>query len=279
MRTLTMGLALLTTLAAGCGEAAYKAGLGRTIDYYEHLELVEDSLRPAYVTPAGLVSLRVPKQFVPMPVPTQDEVDAAAAAGERSPLDDLHPSFLGVRLPGLVGTWSVLTPVTYDGVESEQPTYLYLCTNEGLLGGQAQQTYEQAADGETVDAGALGFISTVEATLANAFGVSIPEGVLGEGDAEASSATLPTNTRYVELYPGRRFADFYDRQPVTEIEFRPLNDVAAFEVPYRIHLYELEPIGTDVRAAVLLVVPEGIDPRQRLDERLELMLATAQLGN
>ena len=269
---------MLTMLAAGCGEAAYKAGLGRTVEYYDHLELVEDSLRPAYVTPLGLVSLRVPSQLVPTPIPTQEEVDAAAAAGEPSPLDTLHPSFLGVRLPGLAGTWSVQVPVTHDGVDSMQPTFLYLCTNEGLLDGQAQQTYEQAAEGEVIDAGAFGFIGQVEATLANAFGVSIPEGVLGEGDAAAASTKLPTNTRYVELYPGRRFQAFYDRQPVTEIEFRPLGEIAAFEVPYRIHLYELEPLGTDVRAAVLLVVPEGIDPRERLDERLELMLATARLG-
>lgn len=270
--TLAVGFAS-ALLLGGCGESAYKAGLNRTSEYYAHLETIEKNLKPPYVSPLGLVQVRVPQQFVPTPIPTQEEVDLAVAQGQPNPLDAIHPSYLGVRLPGLIGTWSVMVDTNVDGVDEPRAMYLYVATNEAFLG------QEQAADADGSEGNAFDFLARVEAELAGALDVDIPAGVMGDdgGPVAATGGALPTNIRYTERYPGSRYLRFHDAKTLTEIEFRPLGEVQAFDVPYRIHLYEHEPAGSDVRVAVLLVVPEGISPAERLDDRLELMFATLKV--
>lgn len=277
----TAVLACVTLWLAGCGQDEYLSRLAQTKDYYAHLEMLDEKLAPATGFAGQQVVVRVPKQYRLIPIPTQADVDAAFAAGAPDPLDHLHPTYLGLKLPGLVGAWAATVSTNVQGTEEDRPSYLYLATNAHLSGQaftlsdaerEQLQNSVYEADQEP-DFATSELLDHIEYRLAGALAVEIPEGV-----SVPSGAGDPANTRFEVGYPSSRYQPYHLSKSVVEIDFRPQRAIDAFDVVYQIHLYEIAPPGGSTQVAILLVVPEGIDPREQLDDRIELMLATLKVG-
>lgn len=268
-------ICLVVSCLVGCGESAYRAGLTRTNAYYRHLQTLDENLSSAFqFPPTGrtTVQVRAPKQFVlTQPDPPQLDADGyeiPPPEGQLSPLDQVQPYYLGIRLPGMAGAWSVQVMTDLGGADEPRPAFLYLMSNEIL-----RQQQEAADRGEAAppEVDPVNMIAAIEETLAGSLGVSIPAGDDGDPD--------DFNVRFLERYPrNAAMRQYHEQKTFTEIRFQPDGVVADFDVPYDFHLFEYEADQGETQVAFLLVAPQGVIRRENLPSRMDMMLATMKFA-
>src|SRR5690606_960576 len=119
-RSLLVFLALLTS---GCGAETYRARLNNTAQYFAYQQKRREDLGPLR-TVLG-VSIQAPKQFRWIDPPPPPEVDengnTIAADGAEDPR---QPHYLGLQLPGLLGSWEANVQAEVGGQDEPRKAYL-----------------------------------------------------------------------------------------------------------------------------------------------------------
>jgi hypothetical protein len=234
-RRLIGACVVVLAVSAGCGVDTYEYRLGETRRYYAYQEHLNRVLGP-YWSGVG-VELRVPKQFnmIPAPGPPKDK-DAPP------PRDPRQPTFAQLDLPGLQGAWEASLPLSASG--GRAPGYLYVLSNAYLIMDGAPK--EKQAD----------FNRDVLETIAKAIGQQVPE--------LEKLQTVQRPKHGVEAY-------------VVPVKYKMVNPdwpTTVNDKEYRIQVYAYARTKPDSQVAIILVVPQDLNPAERLDRAMDLCLET-----
>jgi hypothetical protein len=242
---------IFAAVAAGCGHEAYEHRLDESKRYFSYLDKLNQNLSPAWV--GNGLKLRVPKQFQVI-APPKPKAKKEPKNGKNAPKeavaddppvpdrDPRQPTFADLTFPGLQGAFTSQLSV---GGKGREPGYLYVLTNNDLLGKKGSD--EKAAQ----------FNSTVIHTIAQAVGQADPapdkltnKPIPGPKD----EAWVPPRTFKV-VRPG--FAASIDGKD------------------YRIEVYNCRQDKSQV--SLVYVLPENVSPAERLAGNIDLSLETLQL--
>ena len=226
---------LLLVLVSGCGAAAYEQRLQETAKYFAYVEKLDANLAAPFKA-GSIDELRVPLQFREIKAPPLIKNEK----GEVVPpdVDPRQPNYLLMEFPKdtLIATWEApFDVVTKDGVEKRKG-YIYALSNASM------SDPDQAAD----------FTKNVLNKLAEALRVPTPD--YSKFDAEeyprAKMYTVPNKFRVYRFGADQAVID---------------------GLPYTVELYLNEP-GGDVQLLLVVVLPVGIDSKEKLAERIPMML-------
>jgi hypothetical protein len=134
---------------SGCGAQEYERRLAETTRYFDHLDLVESNLNPAWSS-GPVTKFRTPKQYRLVNPPTEPGAP-----------DLRQPPYAMLTLPGLVGAWEA--PLSVDGQADRVTGYIYVLSN-----------FEYWADSEKWRLAGQ-FNQDVSAAIAQALGVAPPK--------------------------------------------------------------------------------------------------------
>lgn len=112
---------------SGCFEDVYEQRLSTANKYFEHQEVLDANLGPAWF--GNGIQFRLPVEFEliqPPQPPAEGEAKEAVAASQ---IDRRQPDFIPMELPGLVGSWKAT--VSVDGQSTS--AYAFLMTNQEML--------------------------------------------------------------------------------------------------------------------------------------------------
>ena len=231
----------LWTLQAGCGSHVYKQRLAKTAKYYESLDRLKRSLSRPWR--AEGIEIRVPKQFVLLPISPENQFDPEAdhedSTDEVEDDDGLQPDDMGDILPGLLGAWEAM--VSVEGVA--RPCYMYVMSNHYLLKNRSD---------ESID-----FYEEVVNEIIDGLDLLFPE------ENRWSMESIPPGLGYVE------------KKEFRKIRLRPNEFVDDVRTDFTIYMFQKE----IVRVALLFVVPRGIDSQEKMYERIALSLETLSVSS
>ncbi|MGD9856212.1 MAG: hypothetical protein AB7U20_14810 [Planctomycetaceae bacterium] len=240
----------MAAVSLGCGGELYERRLGETVSYFEYKDQISRELGRVW-NDRG-VSLQPPRQFSLIPPPAVAEAPEGQAAFIDPSQDPRQPHYLGIELPGLIGAWDADVSVDAGG---NQKAYLYVLSN--------YDRHLQLQSGEGADGDPQSLIADVESSISRAIGVYLPDGTGGSGQKK--------NQRYQETIPrGLPHSKYQPQQQFTAITFSP--EVQPTDVPVEMQIYEWE--GQKMQAAVLMVYPAAVSPREDLHNRLLLAMET-----
>ena len=246
-RTALACAGMLLSLVVGCGYAEYEQRLGETRKYYAHLDRIEQSLapKPKWTDPYKILELRVPRQFAPIPpaplVKKEDGTIEQAAIDPRQPDylnlifgDPQHPEY-----PELIGAWDSMFKVAKgNGLNEDRKGYIYALSNYWALAG------EHATD-------AADFVNRLETYLTDT--LQIP-------------AAPQPKERQPEVYP--KTSPAYQVQLSYDHFSFPGKNIDG--INYTFEVYSRK--SGSVIGVLVLVLPEGIDTQQKINERIPMML-------
>lgn len=149
-----------------------------------------------------------------------------------------QPEYLDVRLPGLLEAWTCKVHV--DGVDGEVPCYMYLLSNQHLLAND--------------EAAAAEFQNEVLRRLFPAIRFPIPEA------SDWTQETHPRGQAFVE--PKEYYA----------ISVTP--NMTFYGTFMDFHLYEHVNDNSDMQVTLLFVIPQGVDARSKIYQRIPMCLET-----
>lgn len=232
--------------ACGCGTRTYLYRLNQTKRYHAYLERLNDNLHRPWSSIDQAVTLRVPLQFEVIPPP------AAETDEEGNPLpippsrDPRQPDFLGTHLPGLLGAWKTRQPL--ELVAGNRPAradaYMYVLSNWELW--KSAETAKSAVD----------FQTDLTGVLTSGLRVSLPE------DDQWQTSRYPAAGGYVQP------------KEFISVTLSPPHPIHGAATDVFLHLYQTGRPGAEIQVAILFVIPQGYDSRQKLPERMALCLET-----
>lgn len=206
----------------GCGSQVYEQRLAQTAKYFEYLEKLNQNLAPEWRGPG--VTIRVPIQFEPVSVADSEEGTSR------------QPDYLDVHLPGLLEAWTC--KVRVDEMEEQVPCYMYVMSNQHLLGN------DDAAAGE--------FRHTVVDRIFKALRLPIPD---------ASNWTKETHPR------GQAFVEPKEYYAITASPNMTIHGTFT-----DFHLYEHT--KGDMQVTLMFVIPQNVDARSKIYQRIPMCLET-----
>lgn len=238
----TVAGALSLVVAVGCGYDTYELRLKQSADYFNYLERVEANLAAKYGDGRIILEMRVPKQFVPIPPPPPPQ--KREDGGEDPPPVDLRqPDYLTLILPQLVGAWEAPVEVSVAGGGREtRKAYIYALSNYWQLIGENP--------GE-----------------AQNFTKSVVE-LIG-----AALEQTPNETPESEMHP--KPGTYVPTASYNVYRFKPKPITLQVEggqasVNYIFEIYERQ--NGDIQCPLVVVVPEEVDSREKINERIPMML-------
>jgi hypothetical protein len=248
-------LLMMVLPASGCGAETYRSRLDNTAQYFAYQQKLKDELGPTR-SDFG-VTFQPPKQFRwidPPPPPEVDENgDPVSVDGAEDPR---QPHYLGLQLPGLLGAWEATVDAEVAGQDQPRKAYLYLLGNHARHLQTGSSRFHEEPKTYLID---------LENQLAGTIGVVLPEGHSGTGAQK--------NQRYQEIAPRiEPNSKFSPRKEFIAVTLSPQIDVGDLDLPFEMQLYEWD--GRHIQVAVLMIYPQSISPRERLQERLLLSLET-----
>ena len=245
VRVFRIAILIAVVIVSGCGLAEYEERLRATSEFNEYIQTIEANL-VAPIWENGGIKMRLPLPFDEQmaPPPIVENEDGEKVYGP----DSRHPQILGIMLPGIVDAWRATLPGDGGG---EVDSRIYVLSNQYRF---------RKVDGAYVE-DPTQFFYDVEAALALAFNVIIPE---GEANAPAD------NIRYRVTFPpqkslARRFSTPKDYSAIRFVSSEPIA-----EQKLQAQLYEYSDV--DLQVAVLVVGPQAFTPR--FQQRLDLALQT-----
>lgn len=226
-------------LLSGCGAQAYQERLSATEKYFSYLNKMDANLDSEWEESG--VSIRVPEQFsaVRAPEPKLDE-DGQPIPSDKP--DPRQPEFM--EMPGLIGAWRA--EVRIDGRDEPGLAELYIVGNHHLL---LEQDNKAATEFHGDFVGRL---------------------------AAALDATVPEQNQWTEeFFPPQAGKTYVTSKAFTATSFTA--DRTVHGVKPVVHLY-LPPVANGVQVAIVWLIPEGIDPREKLDQRIPMSLETVTVS-
>lgn len=227
--------------AVGCGYDTYELRLKQTKDYYNYLEKVEANLAAKYGDGLIVLEMRVPRQFVPIPPPPRPA--KREDGGEDPPPVDLRqPDYLTLNFPQLVGAWEASVEVSVAGGGREtRKAYIYALSNYWQLIGENP-----------------GEAQNFTKSLVELIGAALEQTVNETPETEMHpkpGTYLPTASYNVYRFKPK---------PIT------LQDGGNAKVNYIFEVYERQ--NGDIQCPLVVVVPEEVDSREKINERIPMML-------
>lgn len=239
-------LCLTVAALAGCGVSAYEERLAKTDQRNRYFARLDAALDPYWNQISWGIWLRPPKGLLSVPPP------ALAKEGEDEP-PDLRQEFQGVPLdlPGIIQVWDGSLP-TAGGTAG--PYRLF------LLGNHSRFTKRDGAEGSNDP---KTYFYDLEVVLQNLYGVTLPNGDGGRGDAN--------NERFRQSIPTTE--EFVIPKNWVLVNFVPLQEG---QQPFNAWLFEYT-AGPVQFAALMLTPPNASnDVRQTLLTSLETLQIAAQ---
>ncbi|MCA8999253.1 MAG: hypothetical protein KDA80_19830 [Planctomycetaceae bacterium] len=246
-------LALALTMSlSGCGLAEYEERLQRSTQLYNYLATLDGALaqNPWKRGDVGM-AMRVPQPFnQPLAGP---EVLTDDDGNQFYGPDPRQPDYMPLGLPGIVEAWQAEFPT--DSGESAN-AYLYVLSN-----------FDRFLTAQDGGPDPMEFLTDVEISLANAFGVAFPEG-------EAQQAL--DNHRFREFHPARNHDHAQFTVPKDYLALRVVPAEPIGDIPYEAVAYERT--SGDIQTVVLLVTPGPTSAqfRQRVDLALQTLEVSGQ---
>lgn len=228
----------MSIFSVGCGYADYENRLNETKKYYTHLDRVEQSLAPKWSAPGGLMDLRVPQQFVQIPPPAPVQKEDGTV--EQPAFDPRQPDYLQLTFPELYGAWEAVFRVAKGGGATEDHKgYIYALSNYWELAGEHAN-----------DAGE--FTNKLKTYLTD-------------------TLQIPPTDETVQMHP--------KVNPAYQVQLT--YDTCSFKgknidgTNYTFEVYSRK--SGSVIGVIIVVLPEGIENAQKVNERVPLMLESFNL--
>lgn len=237
----TVAGALSLAGAFGCGYDTYELRLKQTKEYYNYLERVEANLAPKWGDGRGILEMRVPRQFVPIP-PPPPPVKREDGTDEPPGVDPRQPDYVNLIFPELLGAWEAPVEVSLaNGGRETRKAYIYALSNYWTLVGE----------------------NAVDAPL---FTKSLTEMIGAELQETATEEPPELHPKPGTYLPSASYNVFrFKPKPITlQVEDRRTSVNYIFEV------YERQ--NGDIQCPLVVVLPEGIDPSAKINERIPMML-------
>lgn len=223
---------LLLLFVAGCGYAEYETRLNESRKYYAYLENIEKALAPKWIVAGGVMDIRVPNQFVPIPapIPVKDENGTV----QEPTIDPRQPDYLNMRFPGLFGAWVSTFRVSKAGGSEDCKAYIYVLSNYyDLLGKPSGEAIQFVED--------------------------LSEYMRDKLQIEKSDVRVEMHPKTTPSYQPQKI---YDAFSFKQKEINGTN--------YTFDVYSRT--SGSVIGAVVVVLPEGIEMPQKVLERIPMML-------
>lgn len=238
--------------AAGCGYENYELRLKQSKDYYNYLEKVDANLAPKWGDGRGILEVRVPKQFVPIPPP--QPIKREDGELEMPAVDPRQPDYVNLIFPELLGAWEASVEITLaDGGRETRKAYIYAVSNYWTLGGHnpnEEPVFKNAPPFTMLD-----FTKSLTEWIGAA--LEQPPKETPETEMHPKPGTYLPSASY-NVY---RFA----AKPITlQVQDRRTS------VNYTFEVYDRQ--NGDIQCPLVVVLPEGIDPREKINERIPMML-------
>lgn len=257
-------LAAMCLLTCACGRATYERRLEDTKDFAAYRKTLDENLADEWKGQG--VRIRVPSQFERLGDPKQETAENGGNGSQENPPDPRQPDFLKVPLPGLVAAWKAEVEVSDQ--EFHVPAYLFVLSNYEMWKheDQAEEALEfnkTTAPNAVVDA--LGVVLPSPEQWAREKYPRNEEYVpVKEFLAAAFKATVPMQvTVEVERGDGSDGgSDDADGNSGGDQPEQPKTRKQTVEVPVdcKMYLHDVK----DIRVAIVVVVPEQVDPGERL---------------
>lgn len=248
IRSTVAAAALLVII--GCGYDTYEQRLSESVKYFQYVDKLNQNLARAY-TGNAVKQLRVPIQFRQIPAPPPQPLDDQGNAVGAPEADRRQPDYIRIEFPGLEAAWEADFQVTVDNMASSRKGYIYLTSNFAMF---ATPEAPQASQ----------FIQMVLDATTDGLRVP-PERADGPHTA---GRPFPNGRPQNELYFPLNTYDIFNLKPESLID----NAQYTFDV-YVIKNQDL----SELKLAVVVVLPVGIDSRANIADRVNLMLETAQV--
>jgi hypothetical protein len=231
------GISLLL-LASGCGYAEYESRLAESRKYYAHLDKIEQSLAPKWSVAGGVMDLRVPQQFVPIPpAPLIQKEDGTFEQPESDPR---QPDYLNLTFPDLFGAWeSVFKVAKGGGATEDHKGYIYVVSNYWELAGE-----------HATDAGE--FTNKLKTYLTDTLQVA------------ATDETVQMHPKVVPAYQSQKSYD------TCSFKGKNINGTN-----YTFELFSHK--SGSIIGVIIVAMPEGIEMPQKINERIPMMLESFNL--
>ena len=231
----------------GCGYDSYESRLQQTRDYYKYFEKVEANLGPKWRDGLGALEIRVPKQFMPIPAP--QPLTREDGTIEPLSLDLRQPDYVNLIIPGLLGAWEATFEVPLDDKLNSSTT-----KNASEL----RKAYIYAASNYRMFIESPNDVSQFIQSLTDLVGTALGGKVKTE---PPEMYPKPGN-----FTPPASFNVFrYNQKAITQ-----QTSNRRTTVNYTFEIYT--PQTGDMKCAIVIALPEGIDSREKINERVSLML-------
>ena len=225
--------ASLLLLIAGCGFSEYEARLAETKKYYAHLERIEQSLAPKWTVPGNLMDVRVPQQFVA--IPPAPPIQKEDGTFEQPTIDPRQPDYLNLTFPELFGAWESTFQVGKgNGVTENRKGFIYALSNYWELAGE-----------HATDAGE--FVNILKTYL-------------------SEKLQIPPVDEAPQLHP--KVSPSYQAQ--SAFDFCSFKGKEIDGTNYTFEIYSKK--NGSVIGVLVVVLPEGIENAQKVNERIPMML-------
>lgn len=233
----------------GCGAEQYETRLKESRDYYNFLERIELNQAPKWSDGRIVESIRVPKQFqqIPAPVPVKNE----NGEEEMPAVDPRQPDYLNLVFSpiNLVGAWEApFTVEVADGSTDTRKGYIYVLSNYWMFLGEDP-------------AQALKFAGMMVELVGDALDDHLPPDKVENPTLEL----YPKPGRYL---PAAQYSVFaFQPKPITQRSTEKESTVN-----YTFTMYEKS--NANIRAIILVVLPDRISSQEKLVDRIPMMLET-----
>lgn len=182
--------------------------------------------------------LRVPKPLQEIPAP--QPVKGPDGKMELPAVDPRQPTYVNLPIKGLIGAWTGPVDVGSGQQRRTATAYLYAATNYGMF------LTEEAKD-------AGGYTRQLQTDM---------EAYLQASPADEPSMTFPKGNQFVP------------RQTFDVTFFRPQRTIN--DTRYIFEFYSTR--QSDNQVVLIFARPEGIDPRSKVSENLQLMLESMRVS-
>ena len=228
----------LFVVVCGCGYAEYEARLAETRKYYAHLDKIEQALAAKWSVAGGIMDLRVPLQFTAIPAaPLIAKDDGTFEQPENDPR---QPDYLNLVFPELFGAWeSVFKVAKGGGATEDHKGYIYVVSNYWELAGEHAN-----------DAGE--FPNKLKTHLTDTLQIT---------------ATDEMVQMHPKVLPAYQVQKTYE---ACSFKGKNINGTN-----YTFELYSLK--SGSVIGVIVVVLPEGIEMPQKINERIPMMLESFNL--
>jgi len=234
---------------AGCGYETYEHRLEETKKYYAYVEKMNLNLGPYWKN--EMASLRVPKQFEEIPLPPRKQDDEPL----NPKADPRQPKYAKLLLPGLQATWQAEVEVVSGQQTFEAPSFIYLCSN-----------WEIWKQPNGID-DAPNFYAELVTAIVTGLGVPMPE------QTDWQAERFPFKSGYVQ-------PEHYDAVVLTSANPIALNpEHPGLKTLVDFHIFLHKNSNPDIQTGLIFAYPQGHDPREKLNERMELCLETLQVSD